>query len=46
MVDLFGFAPHDGNSFAIFLHAYGYIPLTLLGAYYFMKNHDINNDIF
>ena len=38
MVDLFGFAPHDGNSFAIFLHAYGYILLTLLGAYYFMKN--------
>jgi len=42
MVDLFGFAPHDGNSFAIFLHAYGYILFTFLGAYYFMKNqfHD------
>ena len=38
MVDLFGFAPHDGNSFAIFMHAYGYILLTFLGAYYFMKN--------
>ena len=38
MVDLFGFMPHEGNSFAIFMHAYGYILLTLLGAYYFMKN--------
>ena len=38
MVDLFGYAPHDGNSFAIFMHSYGYILLTLLGAYYFMKN--------
>ena len=38
IVDLFGFAPNDGNSFAIFMHAYGYILFTLLGAYYFMKN--------
>ena len=38
MVDLFGFTPHDGHAFAILLHAYGYILLTLLGAYYFMKN--------
>ena len=38
MVDLFGFAAQDGNSFAIFMHAYGYILLTLLGAYYFMQN--------
>ena len=38
MVDLFGYASIDGSSFAIFLHAYGYILLTLLGAYYFMKN--------
>jgi len=38
MVDLFGFASHDGNAFAIFMHAYGYILFTLLGAYYFMKN--------
>ena len=38
MVDLFGFTSHDGNAFAILLHAYGYILLTLLGAYYFMKN--------
>ena len=38
MVDLFGFAPHDGNAFAIFMHAYAYILFTLLGAYYFMKN--------
>ena len=38
LVDLFGYAPHDGNSFAIFMHAYGYILLTFLGAFYFMKN--------
>ena len=38
MVDLFGFASHDGNAFAIFMHAYGYILFTLLGAYYLMKN--------
>jgi len=43
MVDLFGYAPNDGSSFAIFLHAYGYILLTLLGAYYFMKNQFHNN---
>ena len=36
MVDLFEYAPHDGNSFAIFLHACGYILFTILGAYYFM----------
>jgi uncharacterized membrane protein YbhN (UPF0104 family) len=38
IVDLFGFSSQDGNSFAIFMHAYGYILFTLLGAYYFMKN--------
>tara|TARA_B100000315_G_C14547273_1_gene573877 strand:+ start:676 stop:1665 length:990 start_codon:yes stop_codon:yes gene_type:complete len=38
IVDLFGYAPHDGNSFAIFMHAYGYILFTVLGLYYFMKN--------
>ena len=42
MVDLFAFTPNEGNSFAILLHAYGYILFTLLGAYYFMKSqfHD------
>ena len=38
MVDLFAFTPSEGNSFAILLHAYGYILLTLLGAYYFLKS--------
>jgi len=38
MVDLFAFTPNEGNSFAILLHAYGYILLTLLGAYYFLKS--------
>ena len=38
MVDLFAFSANDGNSFAILLHAYGYILFTSLGAYYFMKS--------
>ena len=42
MVDLFAFSANDGNSFAILMHAYGYILFTSLGAYYFMKSqfHD------
>ena len=42
MVDLFAYSANDGNSFAILLHAYGYILLTLLGAYFFMRSqfHD------
>jgi len=47
MVDLFAFTPNEGNSFAILMHAYGYILLTLLGAYYFLKSqfhkYAINN---
>ena len=38
MVDLFAYSANDGNSFAILMHAYGYILLTSLGAYYFMKS--------
>ena len=38
MVELFDKAPNDGNSFAILMHAYGYILFTLLGAYYFLKS--------
>ena len=38
MVDLFGYTAHDSNSFAIFMHAYGYILFTCLGAYYFINN--------
>ena len=38
MVDLFAYSANDGNSFAILLHAYGYILFTSLGAYYFMKS--------
>jgi hypothetical protein len=38
MVDLFAFTPNEGNSFAILMHAYGYILFTLLGAYYFLKS--------
>ena len=42
MVDLFAYSANDGNSFAILMHAYGYILFTSLGAYYFIKNqfHD------
>ena len=42
MVDLFAYSANDGNSFAILMHAYGYILFTSLGAYYFMKSqfHD------
>ena len=42
MVDLFAFSANDGNSFAILMHAYGYILFTLLGAYFFMRSrfHD------
>ena len=32
------FSSADGDSFAIILHAYGYILFTVLGAYYFMKS--------
>lgn len=38
MVDLFAFSANEGNSFAILMHAYGYILFTLLGAYFFMKS--------
>ncbi|MBC8256530.1 MAG: flippase-like domain-containing protein [Candidatus Marinimicrobia bacterium] len=38
MVDIFAFTPNDGNSFAILMHAYGYILFTILGAYYFLKS--------
>ena len=38
MVDLFAYSANEGNSFAILMHAYGYILFTSLGAYYFMKS--------
>ena len=38
MVDLFDFSISDGNSFAIIMHAYGFILFTILGAYYFMRS--------
>ena len=38
MVDLFAYSANDGNSFAILMHAYGYILFTFLGAYYFMRS--------
>ena len=39
IVDLFGFTPCIGNAFAIIMHAYSYILLTVLGSYYFFKDH-------
>jgi uncharacterized protein (TIRG00374 family) len=38
MVSMFGFSANDGNSFAILMHAYGYILFTILGAYYFLRS--------
>ena len=38
IVNLLGFDSYLGNSFAIVIHAYGYILLTVLGAYYFFKS--------
>ena len=37
IVDLFGLSSIQGNAFALVAHAYGYILLTLIGLYYFMK---------
>ena len=37
IVDLFGLSSAQGNAFALVSHAYGYILLTLIGLYYFMK---------
>ena len=38
VVDLFGYSIHDGNSFAIVMHAYAFILFTSFGGYYFLKN--------
>ena len=45
MVDLFAYSPIEGNSFAILMHAYGYILFTLLGAYFFMRSQFHKNAI-
>jgi hypothetical protein len=45
IVDVFAYSPAVGNSFAILMHAYGYILLTGLGAYYFMKSQFHNHAI-
>tara|TARA_B100001250_G_scaffold261148_1_gene224948 strand:+ start:4276 stop:5223 length:948 start_codon:yes stop_codon:yes gene_type:complete len=37
MVDMFYFTVDEGNAFAILIHGYGYVLLTILGAYYFFK---------
>ena len=38
IVDLFGFSSIDGNSFALVMHAYGYILLIIIGSYYFIRS--------
>ena len=38
MVGLFGFSAQISNSYAIVLHAYGYILYVIVGAIYFMKS--------
>ena len=45
MVDLFAYTANEGNSFAILMHAYGYILFTLLGAYFFMRSQFHKNAI-
>jgi len=49
VIELFGILPQEANSFSIILHSYGYVLLTLLGAYYFIQNQvkirDINANI-
>ena len=45
MVDLFTYSASDGNSFAILMHAYGFILFTILGAYYFMRSQFHKNAI-
>jgi len=45
IVDVFALSPAIGNSFAILMHAYGYILFTSLGAYYFMKSQFHNHAI-
>jgi len=45
MVDLFAFSVSDANSFAIILHAYGYISYTIIGAIYFMRSQFHKNAI-
>ena len=43
IVDLFGFTSCIGNSFAIIMHAYSYILLTVLGSYSFFRYHFSDN---
>ena len=43
IVEMFEYPASIGNSFAIVLHAYGYILFTLLGAYYFFKSQFYDN---
>jgi uncharacterized protein (TIRG00374 family) len=38
LVNLFGFSSILGNAFSLVMHAYGYILLTVIGSYYFMKS--------
>jgi len=45
MVGLLGFSPDLSNTFAIVLHAYGYIAYTVVGAIYFMKSQFHKNAI-
>ena len=38
LVELYGYSVMDGNSFAIVMHAYGFILFTIIGAYFFVKS--------
>ena len=45
VVEMFGITSSIANSFAILMHAYGYILLTVLGAYYLLRNQFHKNAI-
>ncbi len=38
MVEMFGANLHDSQAFSVILHAVGYIPFIVIGAYYFVHN--------
>ena len=42
MVSILGFDTDISNAFSIILHAYGYITLTIIGAYYFFRSFQVN----
>ena len=44
MVEILGYNSDIANTFSIILHAYGFITLTLIGAFYYLKEN-LDQDI-